>query len=154
MVKDVAKSSWRGRFFRYAPFLLVVGLILFASTTQGSMSETSRFVRPFLEFLFPQAPENTLRLYHAYIRKSAHLIEYAVLAFFAARAFWGSSIRPLKHLWALFAFASVIGVASVDEINQSLNPARTGSFKDVLLDAAGGLLMILVLIIYNRFRNN
>ncbi len=106
------------------------------------MSETSRFVRPFLEFIFPNTPEFTLTIYHAYIRKSAHLFEYAVLAFFASRAFWSSGKEILRKYWYLFAFVLVLIIAIIDETNQSFNPARTSSIYDVLIDCIGGILII------------
>ncbi len=115
---------------------------MFASTTQGSMSETSRFVRPFLEFIFPNTPESTLTIYHAYIRKSAHLFEYAVLAFFTSRAFWSSGKEVLRKYWYLFAFIMVLLIALIDETNQSFNPTRTSSIYDVLIDCIGGIVMI------------
>lgn len=136
-------SIWRGRISRYAPLFLWIGIVLFASTGNASMSQTSRFVRPLLEFLFPNAPEETLVFYHGYIRKSAHFIEYAILAFWASRAF-ANSLKPyLQKYWFLVSFLVVFAVASIDETNQSFNQARTGSPYDVLLDCAGGATMIL-----------
>ncbi len=112
------------------------------------MSETSRFIRPLLHFLFPNSPEETLITYHGFIRKFAHFAEYAVLSFWAARAFWSSSIKILQKFWFIFAFFVVFFVASIDEYNQSFNPARTGSIDDVMLDCAGGLTAILLLCLY------
>jgi VanZ family protein len=152
MDKDPKNSMRHGRVFRYVPLILWIGLVLFASTTGASMSNTSYFVRPLLEFLFPDAPEATLLLYHGYVRKFAHFAEYAVLAFFAARAFRGSGksfLRESRHLAALIL---VLAVASTDEINQSFNPTRTGSFYDVLIDLAGGIFMIILLLLIGRFQ--
>jgi len=137
------KAKRRERFFRYAPLFLWIGVIFLASTTQASMSNTSRFIRPLLMFLFPDAPEETLIVYHNFIRKAAHFTEYAALAFFAARAFSTSSVKFLQKFWFVFAFVLVILVALIDETNQSFNSARTGSIYDVLLDCSGGLTMIL-----------
>lgn len=127
----------------YVPLILWIGVIFFMSSGEASMSQTSRFIRPILEFLFPNAPEATLQLYHAYIRKFAHFAEYAMLALLALRAFSfppGNGFRKSKCLAAL---ALVVLIASLDEFNQSFNPARTGSPWDVLLDTAGGLTAII-----------
>jgi VanZ family protein len=145
-------SKWRERIFRYAPLILWIGIIFFASTGNASMSQTSRFIRPLLEFVFPGATEETLIAYHSFIRKSAHFIEYAILAFWASRAFSGSSARFLRECWFVFSFLLVLLIASIDETNQSFNAARTGSFQDVLLDTAGGLTMILIIIFYKFTR--
>lgn len=141
----------RGRFFRYAPLILWIGVIFIASSSQGAMSNTSRFIRPLLEWLFPNAPEEILIIYHSYIRKSAHFIEYAILAFWASRAFWSSSKEILQKNWTVWAFWVVVITASIDEINQSFNVARTGSFYDVLLDVAGGLFAIITLALLKNF---
>jgi VanZ family protein len=130
------------RFFRYVPFILWIGFIFFMSSNSGSMTNTSRFIRPLLEFLFPNSLPETLDVFHGYIRKFAHITEYAILAFFASRTFRSSSKRYFQRFWYLFAMTAVFAVASVDEYNQSFNQNRTGSIYDVLLDCFGGLLMI------------
>jgi VanZ family protein len=146
----IKKAIWRGRIIRYAPLILWVSVIFYLSSSQGSMSQTSRFIRPFLEWLFPLAPEETLQIYHGYIRKFAHFFEYAVLAFFASRAFRSSSKDFLQKFWYVFAFLIMLLIASIDEFNQSFNAARTGSIYDVLIDTSGGLTMILLLLILKK----
>ena len=140
----IASSIWRGRIIRYAPVLLWVGVILFLSSDQGSMAETSRFIRPLIEFFFPSAAPETFLLVHAAVRKTAHFVEYAVFAFFASRAFSNSSIHALRYYWPAAAFAAVAAVAVIDESNQGFNASRTGSAWDVLLDISGGITMILI----------
>ena len=141
---DLQKSVWRERFFRYAPLVFWVGLVLFLSTGNASMSNTSRFIRPLLEFIFPNASIETLDVYHGYIRKLAHITEYAILAFWASRAFSNSSKEFLRRFWYVFVFILVALTASIDETNQSYLASRTGSIYDVLLDIAGGTAMILI----------
>lgn len=148
--EHLEKKVWRGRILRYAPLILWAGAVFLASSTTGSMSNTSRIIRPLLELLFPHTPEDVLTTYHGYIRKFAHFFEYAVLAFFASRAFFGSSVRILRKLWMIFAFLMVVFIASTDEYNQSFNTARTGSPYDVLLDCTGGLTMIFVFWLFSR----
>ena len=107
------KSNWRGQIIRYAPLFLWIGVIFYLSSSQGAMSNTSRFIRPLLEWFFPLAPEETLQIYHGYIRKFAHFAEYAALAFLAARAFRSSSIELVRKYWFVFALSLVS--ASVKE---------------------------------------
>lgn len=114
------------------------------------MSETSRFVRPLLNFLFPGAPEETLIAYHGFVRKLAHFGVYFVLAFFAARAFTGSFNETLKKYWIIFSMMFAVLVASIDETNQSFNSSRTGSIYDVLLDAAGAAASLALYHIFKR----
>lgn len=145
-------NRWRGRIIRYAPLILWIGVIMFLSSGQASMSNTSRFVRPLLEFLFPAAPEEVLILYHGYIRKLAHVTEYAILAFWAARAFVSSNQKFLHRFWFVFAFVLIFAVASIDETNQSFINSRTGSIYDVLIDVSGGTWMILIFYSWTRYR--
>jgi VanZ family protein len=132
-------EGWRGPVLRYAPVLVWVGIIFLLSSPEGSMQQTSRFLRPLLQFIFPAADEATLQIYHGYIRKSAHVTEYAILAILAARAF--SAAKPfLRSFWFVWAIGLVISVASLDEFNQSFEPSRTSTPWDVALDVAGGVL--------------
>lgn len=144
----------RERIFRYAPlFLWIVVIFVFSSST-GSMSNTSRFIRPFLEWFFPGTPEEILIGYHGYLRKFAHFAVYAVLAFWAWRAFWRSSKAVLCRYWFIWAFLTVALTASLDEFNQSFNTLRTGAVYDVLLDTSGGVCMILfILAVKYRLQN-
>jgi len=114
MIQSDLANKRRGRIIRYAPLVLWIGVILFLSSSQASMSNTSRFIRPLLEFLFPSASEETLILYHGYIRKLAHLTEYAGLAFWAFRAFSNSNLKNLRRFWFIFAFLLVILIALID----------------------------------------
>ncbi len=110
------------------------------------MNETSRFIRPLLEFLFPNADAPTLTFYHGLIRKGAHVFEYAVLGLLAYRALGIATPRPI------IALIVVGAVAALDELNQSFNPARTSSPWDVGLDVLGGIIGIGIFILIFRRR--
>ncbi|HKP68375.1 MAG TPA: VanZ family protein [Pyrinomonadaceae bacterium] len=145
MNKKRGTSRRREQFMLYAPLVIWIGVIFFLSSSQGSMNETSRIIRPLLEFFFPAASPETLTFYHGIIRKLAHVTEYAILGFLSMRAFKaGQAI--------LAASVILIGVASIDEINQSFNPARTGSAIDVLLDLAGGFTAVFIVALVRRVR--
>lgn len=136
---------WLVRLIRYGPLFLWVTVVLGLSFGEASMSETSRFIGPLLRFFFPNAPETTIAAYHGFVRKCAHFIEYAILAFWALRAFATSSIDLLREKRFLLAAAIVFLVAAADEYHQSFEPSRTGSLFDALLDCAGGVTMIFLL---------
>lgn len=137
-IQDQSRRVW---LLSYAPLVLWIVVVLGLSTGQGAMSETSRIIRPLLEFLFPAAAPETLSFYHGIIRKCAHFTEYAILGWLACRAFLASATFLRKSPF-LFGLGLVILVAIIDETNQSFNPERTGSVWDVLLDIAGGAFAI------------
>ena len=147
-------KKWRGRIIRYAPLILWLAVVFINSSTVGATNNTSRIIRPLLEWLFSSADAATLDLYHGYIRKLAHFTEYAVLAFFASRAFWLSSQMILRKFWFVWAFLFIVLVASADEYNQSFNEARTGSIYDVLIDISGGLFAVAAFYIFKKLRKN
>lgn len=152
MTNSNSPNIWRGRFIRYAPLILWLAVIFINSSTIGATNNTSRIIRPLLEWLFPNASVLTLDIYHGYIRKLAHFTEYAVLGFLAARACWYSSRPFLRKLWFVWTFLFIAFVASADEYNQSFNDARTGSIYDVLIDVSGGLAMILAIFFFKYLK--
>lgn len=82
--------------------------------------------------------------------KSAHIIAYAVLAWF-----WWRALSPQREavwllLWLAFGLAVLYGIS--DEIHQLFVPGRHGRFADVLFDASGALAMILLLRWFARLR--
>lgn len=136
--QDAKPSVRRGRLWRYAPVAAWACFVLFASSSSFSASNTSRIIRPFLLWLLPEISEASLTRIHFLVRKAAHFAEYALLALLAARAFRTSSRTPLRRLWWLAAFTLVACVSLADEYHQSLQPSRTGTIYDSLLDMAGG----------------
>ena len=99
---------------------------------------TSRFLGPLVDWLLPDLSESGRHAVLYTIRKSAHLVEYAVLALLAMRAFWLSWHRPPWQTSGLAALV-VAAMAITDETLQGLTAERTSSAWDVLLDIAGGL---------------
>ncbi len=118
------------------------------------MSQTSFFVRPIIEFLFPGATEEVIARYHFYLRKFAHIFLYAVLGLLSSRALWDSGKYYLRNYWPAVSILLVIAISATDEINQSLNTIRTGSIYDVMLDCVGGFSAVALLAASKRFRNN
>lgn len=138
-------SLARVRLWTYAPLLLWIGVIFYLSSDQGSMSSTSWVIGPVLQFLFPGAPEETIRLYHGYVRKFAHFAAYAVLGVLAARAFVSNETTRIARHWFAFSIGVVLLTAVIDEANQSLSSTRTGSIYDVAIDGLGGLAALCVI---------
>jgi VanZ family protein len=76
--------------------------------------------------------------YDFFLRKAAHVFEFAVLAGLLWRAFRESGSFPTSALFALSFSAAVLYAAS-DEWHQSFVKGRGPSARDVLIDSAGAL---------------
>ena len=116
-----------------------------------SASETSRFIGPLLRWLFPDAHGESIATAHFVIRKAGHLIEYAILALLALRAFDSSFDRPRAWL-AAASLALALAVAVVDESRQAAAENRTGALSDVALDFTGAAAALALAGAARRFR--
>jgi len=118
--------------------------ISFASTAEFSSANTSRIIRPLVLWLFPETSEATLQTIHFAVRKLAHFTEYAVLGFLAARAFFTSSVAPLRRRWFVVALFVIVIYSLLDEYHQSFVPSRTASIYDSMIDTIGGFAGLLI----------
>lgn len=143
-------GGWRRRLWRYAPLVLWMAFISFASTGEFSADNTSRIIGPLLRWLFPHITPAKIAHVHFLVRKAAHFTEYAVFAFLAARALATSSRRFLRHGWLFISLLLVISYALVDEYHQSFEPTRTASIYDSLIDMSGGLCALIIYALWRR----
>ena len=75
-----------------------------------------------------------------FLRKTAHVTEYAILAFLVLRALQGHKVGGSQAMAWAFLFSLLY--AASDEFHQSFVPERTGELKDVIIDSAGCALGI------------
>jgi VanZ family protein len=123
-------------------------LIFGFSTDAGSTRHTSRFIGPFLRWLIPDISDEGIRGVQLVVRKTAHMVEYAILAYLAWRARRQpvrGDTRPWRRSEALFAIAVAAAFAITDEWHQSFVPSRQGQVTDVLIDTSGAVLAMWVL---------
>jgi VanZ family protein len=121
------------------------------STEVFSSQNTFSPVETILGFLFPKLSSHEVRLIHAMIRKTGHIIEYFVLGLLLFRAFRGDSTASWKWRWSLFAVIGVVLWAVSDEWHQSFVPTRMASVVDVGIDTAGGILAQFVSALRHRY---
>ncbi len=125
-------------------------VIAIESTAWLSSNNTSRILYPLLHFLFGVDPVR-FEGWHFYIRKSGHVVGYAILSILLFRA-WRATLPALENIkwkarWANIAILGTAFVASLDEWHQSFIPSRTGRWQDVVLDTCAGIAaQILVLL--------
>ena len=122
-------------------------------TDDYSLRRTSNFMQWVIESLIgPAEVETRYKLFRLF-RKSAHFIEYAILALLAFRAamITAAHARIATACWIAIFFVATI--AAADELRQSYSSARSGSPYDVLIDVAGGLVALVgVVILMRRMR--
>jgi VanZ family protein len=134
--------SFREILKAWLPVALWLALMFFASTDLLSAEHTSRFLIPFLRWLDPNISWVTIAHVHLFLRKAAHVTEYAILTSLLFRASRGL----IDNFWrrAAVAFLPAMIFAAADEFHQTFVPSRTGSAYDVLVDYGGAFLGILI----------
>jgi len=118
----------------WPPLWMVV--IFICSTDLGSMENTRGFLVSLLRWGLPGATPTALRACLLFIRKSAHLMEYAILS---ALWFFALSKSASRSAWRSAGLALGISClyAGLDEVHHALLASRTGSFVDVGIDSFG-----------------
>ena len=133
------------------PPLVWMAAILWFSSGAFSADQTGSFLLPVLRWLAPWATDAQLEVAHWGIRRAAHAVEYGILAALWLRALIRAAALRTPAAGGL-AVAVAVAWACVDEWHQSTIPSRTGSVWDVLLDAAGALTAMLVILSVRRPR--
>lgn len=134
----------------WLPVVLWMALMFFSSTDLMSSEHTSRFLTPFLRWLNPDISLEAIARAHLFVRKAAHVTEYAILAALLFRG-WRSCFCEAR--WAMVAaFASAMLFAAGDEFHQTFVASRTGAIGDVLIDASGALTGVLLCWVFGFWR--
>lgn len=144
-------------FWRYwLPVIVWMALIFSASADAASGARSSRIIEPIIRWVKPDISRETLWTIVVVIRKTAHVLEYAVLAMLLWRARRKPALakgQPWDWSHAAFAIAVAALYALTDEIHQSLVPNRGASFGDVCLDTAGAVFGVAVVWVLVRWRS-
>jgi len=143
--------SVRGFFKYWFPVVAWMILVFLASGDLMSSEHTSRFIGPFLRWLFPDVSGATIASVQFVVRKAAHLTVYAVLAILLYRAFRQDSNR----LWrAALPSLFIAGLyATLDEFHQSFVSTRTGTPRDVFIDCIGAAIGLALFHVFSRRGN-
>jgi len=134
------------RWLAWLPVVLWMFLIFVGSTDVLSETRTSRFLVPFLRWMVPGISPTAINRAQAFIRKSGHFTEYAVLAasvMFALRCSvpLGAGGRFRRHAALTILLCAVYAMS--DEFHQSFIPTRQASVIDVLIDTSGATAAVL-----------
>jgi VanZ family protein len=118
---------------RLLPPLCWTGLIAWLGSGDWSGVHTASWLYPTLRAIFPRASPAQIETIHFFIRKAAHVLEYAVLSGLWRRALGGWRV-PL---------ALCLLTATLDELRQTVTPGRSGVLADVLLDGAAAAVVLM-----------
>jgi VanZ family protein len=126
----------------WLPVFLWMAVMFFGSTDLMSAEHTSRFLTPLLLWWNPDISPVAIAQIHYFVRKAAHLTEYAILAMLLWRALRGWIDEFWRRVVLTLAWAMIF--AAADEFHQSFVASRTASLGDVLLDCSGALLGLMI----------
>ena len=150
----------RELFWHYwLPLLVMLTLIKLESTDALSGAHTASHLRQLLFWLGVHLPGHQLDLLNLVLRKSGHMVGYALLCLcwllLLRGAYWlqhdyNRSLQGKVHVrrmwwraeWAALAVFCTFVVATADELHQMSIPSRTGSWWDVALDTSAGLIAV------------
>jgi VanZ family protein len=130
-------------------------LIFGASTDTFSSRNTARVLTPLLQWFVPGISHRSIVKVHAVVRKTGHVLEYAVLAVLLLRVLRhrGTEV-PRAWSWRLAGVTLALTAlyAASDEFHQKFVWSRQGSAWDVALDTSGALLALVLVWGWERWR--
>jgi VanZ family protein len=126
------------------------GTIFYLSTGTYGGSFTGWLLRQTLVFLHISVAPATFHLLHNFIRKLAHLTEYAIYASLLYGSLGGGrdfAWRARRAAWCV----AITGIYSLtDEFHQWFVPERGGSLVDSAIDTAGATVAVFFLFVRDR----
>jgi VanZ family protein len=123
-----------------------VALISIESTDWLSAQHTGSMLYQVATALFGTINLKKFLVFHFYLRKAGHVTGYGMLSLLLLRG-WRHTLDPARA-WlgriTLLSWLGTVFVAAMDEWHQSYIPSRTGTWHDVVLDSAAGLVFLLI----------
>jgi VanZ family protein len=104
-------------------------------------------------FAFSSQPKGALPDYGEqdfWIKKSAHVLEYALLAVLMLRGVAGETPLRFSHYAWAFALTALYGVS--DEVHQAFVSGRESRALDVLIDSLGATISLTLTHLWFRLR--
>ena len=157
------KQSILIKILSFVPATLLLFLIFGFSAqdgnTSGSLSfEISLFLVKLFSPLLPAAMSDTVlieraELIHFFVRKTAHMTEYFLLALSLQLPLvaWLSNVLSKNHR-IVIGFIVTVFLAALDEFHQTFVPGRSGNFTDVCIDSIGAFIASLCLLFFYYIR--
>ena len=128
-------------------------IIFLFSTSTFSGGNTSRIIGPILKWIIPDISSEAVSFIQFLFRKTAHVIEYAILAILLCNAL----IRRLidfSQTGLIFKSVFICFIYAVfDEWHQSWSVDRIGSLMDVFIDTVGALFGTIIFVCVLNFKS-
>lgn len=115
----------------WIPVIAWVTILFILSTSYFSAINTAYIIEPIIRWFLPAAPNATVSVLHALVRKAAHFTNYGILFWLLIRG--PMCGRPYTALMLC------VGYAFLDEGHQIFAAGRGPSLYDVALDSTGAL---------------
>ncbi len=123
MVKKINKKKFQVNIlFRSWTPVIIWALLIFASSSRQTTTTSEIYLEDFI------------------IKKTAHVVIYAILATLLYRGFLTSGYSKRKA--AKYAIIISVVYGFTDEFHQSFTPGRTPMLRDVVFDTIGAALAI------------
>ena len=118
-----------------------------SSNTSGQIIRVALSTVPGFEEQPEEVKVNIIEKLQFIVRKSAHFIGYMILGILAS-----GLILQYENINKKYPLAFLICViyAISDEIHQLFVPGRAGQVRDVLIDSAGSLLGIIIVMTFEK----
>ncbi len=150
------------KYFSWLPAVIMMVIIFMFSSQEATTSDKNslpiaQVAYEIYENISNQEIEHNkeqeiINSINLFVRKSAHVLEYALLSFLIAFHIWACN----KKVSIIFLLAIILSFlyASTDEFHQLYVEGRSGQFKDVLIDTSGAVLGSLMFTIIIPMLNN
>jgi len=137
----------------WLPALAWMALIFIASADAESGYHGSRILGPVIRWFVPDIDPVALERTILFARKGVHFVTFGILAALLFRA-----LSPrMEDAWVPAtgwkAWGITVAYAVSDELHQTVVPSRVGSPWDVLIDAFGAAVAVVILRRWCRRRN-
>ncbi|MFN2541582.1 MAG: VanZ family protein [Chthoniobacterales bacterium] len=140
-------------FLKYwLPLIAWLAIMFVGSTDLMSAEQTSRIIGPLLRWFKPDISMEAITRIQFFVRKGAHVTEYAILAALLWRACRGNDRWRTTSILFLIAWTACAVFAVSDEFHQSFLASRTGSRGDVMIDIVGAFVGLTMCWIFARRR--
>lgn len=126
-------------------FIVLWMMLIFGLSNQNG--EESSFLSQKISSLFTKDSEK-IQIIEPYIRKIAHLSEYAFGGFLFISLFMTYNFSDRKRL--ILSFCIGVEYAVLDEIHQLFISDRSGQITDVLIDSIGVALGICITMLFYK----